>query len=394
MTDNLRHFIESYITDGLTRGWADFVLLLVAVVIAAATYYLAKWALVVIEKIIARSPTRWDDDLLNNSMLRAVAQLAPALSVKYLLPSFFDGKPGMHAWCLTLTSLYILWAVVHIVTIFLGNLYNGMAARENTRAYAVKGIFQMLKLVAIGIGVIIGLSIVIGKAPTAILTAIGASAAVLMLVFKDTILGLVASIQLSANKMVHRGDWIVAEKHNANGEVEDVSLTTVKVRNWDNSITTIPPYSLVSESFRNYEAMRLSGGRRVDRSILIDMNSVRYCTGAELEELSRKGFIDDADMAEAEHVVNLRLLRDWLERFLMADSRVNTKMLLMVRQMEPTPTGLPVQLYFFTKATEWKKFEHVQSDIMCHVYASVQAFGLRIFQSPAGSDIERIGAKD
>ncbi len=393
MIDSVLQYIDSWLPAGCP-GWASdlFYTALIAPV-AILTYFLAKWLLVAVEKVVSRSATEWDDDLLNNSMLRALAMLAPALSVNALLPRVFDDTPGLHSWIKILTSIYILWTIVRIVTIFLNNLYNGLARRENTRPYAIKGIFQMLKLVAIGLGIIICLSIIIQRQPTAILTAIGASAAVLMLVFKDTILGLVASIQLSANKMVHRGDWIVADKHNANGEVVDVSLTTVKVRNWDNSISTIPPYSLVSESFRNYQAMVESGARRIERSILIDLSSVRYCTPEELNDLKERGFLDGLDIEDPGRVVNLYILRRWLEHFLATDKRVNTSMIYMVRQMEPTATGLPLQLYFFTHITSWKAFERVQSDIMDHVYAVVNTFGLTLFQSPAGTDLTRLAKR-
>ena len=262
-----------------------------------------------------------------------------------------------------------------------------MSHRKRTQPYAVKGIFQMLKLVMIGIGIIIGISILIGKEPIAILTALGASAAILMLVFKDTILGLVASVQLTANKMLHKGDWIVAEKHGANGEVEDVSLTTVKVRNWDNSISTIPPYALISDSFRNYQPMRRSGGRRVERSIYIDAESIRFCTEAELLELDRRGWLENIPVDRAARQVNLTLLRRYLEKYIARHKDVNPDMLHMVRQMQPTPSGLPLQLYFFTHRTGWKDFEHVQADIFDHVYAVIQEFGLRIFQTPSGTDI-------
>ena len=210
-----------------------------------------------------------------------------------------------------------------------------------------------------------------------------------MLVFKDTILGLVASIQLTANKMVHRGDWIVDDKHGINGEVLDVSLTTVKVKNWDNSVSTIPPYNLVSESFRNYEPMREDGGRRIDRAIYIDMNTVRFLSADEIEKLRKDGWLDGLDMEEAARTVNLGLLRRYLEHYIAMHPLVNTRMIYMIRQLAPTQAGLPLQLYFFTTRTEWKAFEKVQSDIFDHVYAVVRHFGLSMFQSPAGTDISR-----
>ncbi len=355
-------------------------------VVAAVTYMLTRMVLWGVESVVNRSSTTWDDHLLTPHLMAGVSQLAPALSVSYLLPAFFVDNTGMHHWLKLLTSFYILWAVVRIVTIFIDNVYMALARRDELKMYAVKGIFQMLKLVAIGVGVISALSLLAGKTPLAILTAIGASAAVLMLVFKDTILGLVASVQLTANQMLHKGDWIVAPKHDANGEVIDVSLTTVKVRNWDNSVSTIPPYSLISDSFRNYEAMLRSGGRRVERAINIDLGSVRFCSADELARLRERGFLDGMGVDESARVINVQLFRRYLERYLMGDARVNSDMTCMVRQLEPTQWGLPVQLYFFTRTTVWKEFEHVQADVMDYVYALVNEFGLRVYQAPAGED--------
>lgn len=384
----IKIFLHAHIQGEHQTQIITFMLLAAIFLTAMVAYYICKWLLYLVGIAIDKSPTKWDDDLIDHRFMRAVSQLAPALTVNWFLPAFFraNESDSMH-WIKVLTSFYILWAVVRIAVIFIENLYKAMSHRKRTQPYAVKGIFQMLKLVMIGIGIIIGISILIGKEPIAILTALGASAAILMLVFKDTILGLVASVQLTANKMLHKGDWIVAEKHGANGEVEDVSLTTVKVRNWDNSISTIPPYALISDSFRNYQPMRRSGGRRVERSIYIDAESIRFCTEAELLELDRRGWLENIPVDRAARQVNLTLLRRYLEKYIARHKDVNPDMLHMVRQMQPTPSGLPLQLYFFTHRTGWKDFEHVQADIFDHVYAVIQEFGLRIFQTPSGTDI-------
>ncbi len=385
-----RDFFETHMSVAGGDAVMDVLLVLVIAAVAVATYYIAKGVLYLVDMLVAYTPTDWDDDLLTHRLLRAVAQLAPALVVNRLLPMLFVESPALSRWAKIFTAFYILWAVVHLLVVFTGNLYTAFTRRAALKRYAVKGVFQMVKLVLIGVGVVVGASILVGKSPTAILTAIGASAAVLMLVFKDTIMGLVASVQLTANSMLRRGDWIVADSHGINGEVEDVSLTTVKVRNWDNSISTIPPYSLVSDSFRNYQAMRDKGGRRVDRSVLVDVNSIRFLTADEMERLRRSGRLEGTDTAEGDTAVNITLLRYYLEHFLTHDKRVHHKMLTMVRQMAPTPGGLPLQLYFFTHATGWKDFERVQSDIMDHVYAVVHEFGLRMYQAPAGADIAGI----
>lgn len=354
-------------------------------VAAVIFYYLTKFVLGLLEKLIAKSSTEWDDDLLNPRLMRAISQLSPALAVNWLLPALWHADKGSVHWLEVLTSLYILWTIIRILVIFVENLFQALSKRQNTSPYAVKGVFQMFKLIFIGVGVIVGLSLVIGRSPVAILTALGASAAVLMLVFKDTIMGLVASVQLTANKMVHRGDWIASEKLGFNGEVIDVTLTTVKVRNWDNTVSTIPPYTLVTDSFRNYEPMKLSGARRVSRSVYIDADSIRFLTADELAELKSKGMLaPEADTDSADNV-NLRLFRLYLENYLRGHYQVRQDLTLMVRQMEPTPHGLPVEIYCFTNQNEWVTYEHIQSDIFDHVYAVLPNFGLRIYQGVTGT---------
>ncbi|MDE6528259.1 MAG: mechanosensitive ion channel family protein [Muribaculaceae bacterium] len=390
MIDYVREFLC-----GLVQGPAQYVavsgmMILLIIVCSVAAYYLTRLLLQVIERLVLRSPTDWDDDLLTPRLLRAVSQLSPAIVVSWMLPRCFDEIPGSVAWIDGLTSLYILWAVVMIILIFIDNLYGAFVRRPRLHAYAVNGIFQMFKLIVIGVAVIIALSILIGKTPVAILTALGASAAVLMLVFKDTILGLVASVQLTANNMLRKGDWIIVPKHSANGEVIDVSLSTVKVRNWDNTVTTVPPYSLISDSFQNYRPMQESGGRRVCRAVYVDVNTVRFCTPAELDDLAARGWLEGIEPEDVRHTVNLQLLRCYLDRFLSAHPEVNSDLTYMVRQLDPTPSGLPLQLYFFTRTTAWKEYERVQSDIFDHVYAVVGHFGLSIFQSPAGRDLLKL----
>lgn len=390
MLERFRTFLVENMPWGDNTLWVDASLLLAIALVAIATYYMAKLLLYGVEYLVAKSKITWDDDLLNDRMLRALSQLAPALAVNQMLPAFFDNASALHRWIKILTAIYVLCTVIYIVFIFIDNVRLMLSRQPRLSEYSMGGVFGMLKLIAVGIGVIVGLSILFGKEPSSILTAIGASAAVLMLVFKDTILGLVASVQFSVNKMLREGDWIVAESHGVNGEVLKVSLTTVKIRNWDNSISTIPPYTLVSDSFRNYQAMRESGGRRIDRSVLIDASSVGFLDGARLDELQRRGWLEGLGMERARSVVNLQLLRRYLEAYLAADERVNHDMICMVRQLELTPTGVPLQLYFFTLETEWKAFEQIQSDIFDHVYAIINEFGLRVFQSPTGADIQKL----
>ncbi|MDE6556053.1 MAG: mechanosensitive ion channel family protein [Duncaniella sp.] len=386
ITDFLHHHISVAYGDVVVT----VLLLLLIAICSFAGYYVCKRILEFVEKIIARSETEWDDDLLNSRFLSAVSQLAPALVVKWMLPGFFAKTPDSVHILSIVTSIYILATVVYMITIFNSNLYNAFARRPRLNRLAVKGIVQMLNLITIALGIIIALSIIVGKTPIAILTALGASAAVLSLVFKDTIMGFVASIQLSVNDMVNVGDWIVVDKYGANGSVLTISLTTVKVCNWDNSISTIPPYALVSESFKNYRNMQKVGARRVERSVYIDINSVGYCSPDTLGRLSDRGWLGETTVEQASSTVNLRLFRDYLMSYLRQRPDIRKDTTLMVRQLQPTTQGLPVQLYFFSSVTKWEDFEAIQADVFDHVYASVKEFGLSLFQSPAGSDFSHM----
>ena len=391
----MRQLIHDLLVAMLPAGQSDKfytpLMLLTIALLAVVAYWLCRRVIWVVVRIVTiRTETEWDDDLLNDRVLRAMSQLAPALLVAYLLPETFDEHSNVRLWLTKATDFYILWACIHLVNTFLQSLFDALDKRGRYRIHTMRGVLQMLKLFFILIGVIIGISIFIGTSPLAILTAFGASAAVLMLVFQDTILGLVAGIQLSANDMLNKGDWIVVPKANANGEVIEVSLTTVKVRNWDNSVTTIPPYTLIKESFNNYQPMRLAGARRVSRSIYIDVNSVRFLSDTEVQNLVDNAFIKEEDIPQAPRkVVNLSMLCIHLERYLQSLPSVRGDLLLMVRQLQPTPNGIPLELYFFTDKTEWKAYEHIQNEVFDYVYAGIHTFGLSIYQAPAGNDFKQ-----
>lgn len=387
MYEIIHDFLSSFLSENMVqKAFAPVTLVTIAVLAYLAYIFCHSVVAMIVRIITNRTVSTWDNDLFNDRFLKAFSQLAPALLVAYLLPEAFRGEGKVYVWLTKLTDFYIVWAFVNLANRFLQNLYDAFDKRKKYKIHTLRGVFQIFKLLFVCVGVIIGISILFNKSPLAILTAFGASAAVLMLVFKDTILGLVAGVQLTANDMLKKGDWIVVSKSGANGEVIDVSLTTVKVRNWDNSVTTVPPYTLISESFQNFKPMQQSGGRRVMRSVYIDLNSIKFCSQSQLSELKEKGFIIDEDIEDARHTVNIELLRNYLERYLETNPNVETTMTHMVRQLQPTPQGLPLELYFFTNNTEWVTYEHIQSAIFNHVYAVISEFGLRMYQAPSGND--------
>ena len=281
---------------------------------------------------------------------------------------------------------------------------------ESLRGRPLKGLLQTLQVLLWFIGGIVVVSVLIGQSPLTLLAGLGASAAILMLVFKDSIMGFVSGVQLSANDMLKVGDWITMPKYGANGYVIEVTLNTVKVRNFDNTITTIPPYLLVSDSFQNWRGMRESGGRRVKRSINIDMTSVRFCTPEMLEKFRKinllKDYIDQTEEVvrvynEENHIdnevlvngrrqTNLGVFRAYLTAYLKSLPVVNTELNCMVRHLQPTDHGLPVELYFFSNVKDWIPYEAVQADVFDHVLAIIPEFDLRVFQSPSGADFRQL----
>lgn len=341
-----------------------------------------------------RTHTNWDDDILTPKVLSATSQLAPALLFSAILPKTFTDGSSLQIWITKVTELYILVAIINLLNKVLQAFFDALDKRNSGKVHTLRGVLQMIKLFFIIVGVIIGISILIGKSPLAIIAALGASAAVLMLIFQDTILGLVAGVQLTVNEMLKKGDWIIVPKANANGEVIEISLTTVKVQNWDNSVTTVPPYTLIKESFQNFSPMQDSGGRRICRSIFIDFNSIRFLSKEEIATLREDGYLNGSDnTVNDEKTSNVELFSSHIEHYLSQNPNVNTSMMVMVRQLQPTPQGLPLELYFFSSDTRWKNYEHIQARVFDYVYAVVREFHLTIYQAPSGSDIKQISAK-
>ena len=367
------------------------ILAIVLMLTAAVDYFCRNVLTKVIQRIISKTETKWDDYLLNADVLNNLWHLILPVIVYFFIPAIFHGLPSWEYYTEKILQLYIVAMSVRFVCAILGGVYTGTLTHKGMENHPLKGLYQMLKLMVIAIGVIVGISTMLDKNPLTILTGLGAAATVLMLVFKDTILGLVAGIQLTANDMLQVGDWITIPSHNANGIVREVTLTTVKIQNYDNTIITVPPYSLVSESFQNWRGMQDSGARRVMRAINIDINTIRFVTKDELNRLVEHGWIEKDDVDPKSPTVNLRIFRKYLERYIAGHPDVRSKdTLTMIRQLDPTTNGLPVQLYFFTADTEWKSYEATASDIFDHVIAVVNEFGLRIFQSPTGNDVTAI----
>jgi len=340
-----------------------------------------------VRKVTAKTQITWDDYLLNDDVLNNVCHLIPPVVVYALIPFAFPHEPALLEFVLKICWIYITVVGMKLVCAFLTSLYTISSEHEKLKNHSMKGFYQMIKLIVICIGSIIIISTLIDKDPIAILTGLGAGTAILMLVFQDTIKGLVAGVQLTANDMLRPGDWITMPKYGADGDVIEVTLTTVKVRNWDKTITTVPPYALVNDSFQNWRGMFDMGGRRVKRSINIDMNTVRFCTEEELAEFKKQPWMEGFEETGKEEV-NLYIFRHYVMHYLTHHPKVHQGLTMIVRQLQPTAQGMPIELYFFSANTAWVKYEALQAEVFDHVLATLHRFDLKVFQSPTGLDLQ------
>lgn len=391
------------------EGWSRFAAFLLVLFIAFVFDFAVRLGCVTLaRRIVRRTHVIWDDELFNAKVIGAACHVLTALLLTGVLPVVFDDKTEVRVVVLKAMQIFLVLTIYWLVDTSLHAAFRIISLQPRWQNRPINGLRQTGQGFAAMIGVVMIVSIVVDKSPVRFFTGLGASAAVLMLVFRDSILGFVSGIQLSSNDMVRVGDWISVPKYGANGRVEEVSLNTVKIRNWDNSVSTLPPYLLVSESFVNWHAMQLSGGRRVTRSLFIDMTSIRCCTPAMRERFSKmellkeycEGTDADCDFISASMGVgeqgvdigpqtdtNIGWFRLYMFIYLRKMTAVNHDMSVIVRLDAPSSEGLPMELYFFTRSVVWTEYEAVQAAVLSHMIAKVGDFGLRVFQSPSGYDL-------
>lgn len=382
LTKYIEHLLAS---TTLTGGWLSFVTLsvlcAVVVLIAWLVYMLCVKVLAPITvRITRRTDVVWDDYLLNPQVLRSACHVVPAIVVWLLMPPLFFAYPIIQALLMKATAIYITVAAMRLVVAFISSL-KLFDTNNDTRSAAQQYFHSfcgVLKIIVLFLGVIIIISIVIDRSPLTLLAGLGATSAVLMLVFKDSITGLVAGIRLTSNNMVRKGDWITMDKAGANGVVEDITLSTVKVRNFDQTIVTVPPQKLIEDSFQNWQGMQEGIGRRVKRVLYIDFRSIAIVNDELKQKLAADGLMKKEEMKG--EVVNLTLFRRYMDRWLAQRDDVVKEATYFVRQLEPTANGLPIEIYFFLKQKEWKTYENHLAEIMERMYALVPVFGMRIYQ--------------
>ena len=392
---------------------AQLLLTLAGILLFAVVLHvvLHKMVLPLIRRVSDERAHAWLRPFFAGPLFSRVVLVVQGLVVHMQALLWLAAHPRWQEGLLMAATLWmLLFGLLSIYALFAALQEVGRHVRS-LRRFPLRGIFQALNVVCTVVAVILMLSVLLEKSPVILFSGLGAMTAVLMLVFKDPILGLVASIQLSANKMLEVGDWLEMAKYGADGTVTDIGLTTVKVYNWDNTVTTIPTYALISDSFKNWRGMSESGGRRIKRSIQIDVTSVRFLDETDIERLRRidllapelerrvaeiqrhneEKHVNPASPVNGRHLTNLGTFRAYLVAFLRAHPNIRQDMTLMVRQMTPGSTGQPLELYAFSTITSWVEYEGLQSDIFDHVYAVLPEFGLRVHQEPTGYDLRRLG---
>jgi miniconductance mechanosensitive channel len=399
------------ISEQLTFYVAHGIAVVVALTLSALADFIAKHYIVTaISYAISRSKAKWDDEILHHKALSRLAHLAPAVVLYVLTPIALEGLDSAVVVIRGALQIYMIMVIMLVLDSLLSAAEQYYQNFQASKEIPIKGFVQVLKIALYFLAAILIISILLNKTPIYLLSGIGALTAVMMLVFKDAILGFVAGIQLAANKMVAVGDWIEMPNYGADGDVLEVALTTVKVQNWDKTITTIPTYALISESFKNWQGMSASGGRRIKRAVNIDMSSIRFCdvemlaryekiqyiseyiesTKAELEAFNQAENVDNASLANGRRMTNVGTFRAYVVAYLRHHPMINMDMTFLVRQLPSTQYGLPIEIYVFSKDKVWANYEGIQSDIFDHILAVLPEFDLRVYQNPTGADFRML----
>jgi miniconductance mechanosensitive channel len=413
---SLPELIQSWFS-GFNLG-AEVGGLLARIMIAAAALLVSIVAFYICRRIVSggvhlvfkRSRFTWDDHLLENKLFMRLTLIVPALIIRMFIPVVFEGYPQAGAVAIGTVHIYFICVTLMVLDALINSLHAIYQTFRVSREIPLKGFTQVLKITLYCTGLIMAISVVLNRSPVYLLSGLGAMTAVLMLIFKDPILGFVAGIQLISNRMLKNGDWIEMPKYEADGDVIDITLTTVKVRNWDNTITTIPTYALINESFKNWRGMQESQGRRIKRAIHIDMRTIQFCTPEMLEQFAGIRYIADYmqrknmevsryntdrgiqtdDSANARRLTNIGTFRAYVHAYLQNHPMINTDMTFIIRQLAPTQHGLPLEIYVFCKDKAWASYEAIQSDIFDHLLAIAGEFGLKVYQYPSGSDFLKL----
>jgi miniconductance mechanosensitive channel len=390
----------------------DAILLAAAVGLGLLAYFVVRKIIsAVLNRIVARSQNQFDDLLVEHGVFRRLSHLLPALIL------YWAGKslvlPAAAESIERLSIVYMIFAGQLAANAMLNAVADFYRRSQAAAGRPIKGYVQTVQLLLFLVAIIFTIATLMERSPWKLLSGLGAVSAILLLVFKDSIMGLVASVQISAYDMVKQGDWIEMPKYGADGDVVDVSLHTVKVQNWDKTITTIPTQALITDSFKNWRGMSESGGRRIKRALYIDMNSIRFCTDEmldrfekvhaladyirsrrrEVAEYNQERNVDRSILANGRNLTNIGCFRAYILLYLKSHPKIHSGMTLLVRQLAPAGQGLPIEIYCFTNDIQWAVYEDIQADLFDHLLAALPEFDLRVYQSPAGADVRELSAR-
>lgn len=365
-----------------------------------------------LDKMAQKSQKRWRKAFFERKLFSRIALVIQGVIIYIQAGLWLKPESAITEWIQTICVLWVLLFILLAVFSLLDALLDISSGDSRLKGLPLRGLFQSVKLVATVVVIILAVSALVGKSPLIILSGLGAMTAVIMLVFKDPLLGLVAGIQLSANDMLDVGDWLEMPSYGADGDVIEIALTTVKVRNWDKTITTIPTYALISDSFKNWRGMEQSGGRRIKRQVLIDATSVEFLSDDDLARLKKARLLepyleerqkeisqynqenqfDLTSRANGRRLTNIGTFRAYLLNYLENHQGIRQDMTLLVRQGQSSSNGIPIEVYAFTATTKWGEYENIQSDIFDHIFAVLPEFGLRLHQSPTGYDFSKLAS--
>ena len=379
------------------HGWVMLVGIIICVVVINAIIRLG--VIRAVRWVVHRTKFTWDDIIFDEKVMRRLGNILMPIIIKIAISSIIVALNITGAWLQNaLYCVVDIWIVVSVL-LFINSLliafYELLEQRPGLQGRPIRGLLQTCQVILILIGVILIVAILMNESPAILLTGLGASAAVISFIFKDSLMGLIAGVQLSVNNMLKVGDWIEMPSRDIDGVVEEVTLTTIKIRAWNNTLQTIPPYLLISEPFDNWQAMFSTGGRRIKRSVNVDITSIAFADDALIERLRNNEITRDlmngvaTESLEGVRFTNVDLYARCVNRFIDRHPRVNHKMLSMVRQLQPTECGLPIEMYFFTADVRWVQHEHLQTEIVSHVLAIAPLFDIRIYQAPNTLDIRR-----
>lgn len=405
------HLIKWGIATNIAQYVNLFVLLLITVLLLYVTQYLVRRILrIALIKIIKKTRLDFFQHLLENRLPHFLALTAPLIIIKVAIPIVFADFKSMIKPLNHLTDVYLVFIIIWMLMVLIRSTADTLRTRPGFKSKPIDSYLQVIRIILFVIGTVIIFSNLTGKSPIAFFTAMGAISAVLLLMFKDTIMGFVASIQVTSNDMVRIGDWITMTKYGADGDVIEINLTTVKVQNFDKTITTIPTYALISDSFQNWRGMQQTGGRRIKRAIYIKQSGIRFLEPHELQQFKKiqliSNYIDhrqkdieksnlrnNADkslLINGRNLTNAGLYRKYIDNYISNHSGTHKKMTMMVRQLAPTANGLPLELYAFTSTTKWVEYEYIMADIFDHLLAAASYFDLQIYEMEGVGDTKKI----